>query len=570
MKIFVAISLVLLLILLIQNKFRPSMLFGGLAGIYYVFDFISLKDWTSSYTNSSLLVLVLLLVVSIALEKTFLIDYFSKFIIKPNYNQSLVRLGIVTASFSAFLNNTAVVASFMTILKNNKHHLPSKLLIPLSYIAIFGGTMTLIGTSTNLIVNSFVVESGLDSLKMFDFFVVGLLITFFGVITIYFAQSLLPSYPNIDNDIEEHLVEVKVMPNSSLIGKTIKENKLRKLEYLFLLEIQRDDKVISPVSPNEIIEANDRLVFSGDIKHIEIFKTIDGIELCGGVDIRKLDLVDAIITPESTLIGKQVKEANFRSKFDAAIVSLKRGSLGISKIGEEVLHSGDRLVLAVGKDFYTRDNLAKNFYILSNIQQNEKISNYKSIAIIGGFLSVIFFSALSVFSIMKGLLIFLALLIILKVLNLQEIKRRFPYEIFIIVGSSLTISKVVMNSGLATDLASFITSTFGVFGVFGSFIGIYLLTLFLTEIITNNAAAALSFPIAYATALSLGVNPYPFIFAVAFGASASFMMPYGYQTNLMVSSLGGYKVKDFMKIGWIVSLVYSLTVIVFVPLIFGF
>ncbi len=570
MKIFVAASLILLLVLLVQNKFRPSILFGSLASIYYIFDLINLQDWSSSYTNSSLLVLVLLLVVSIALEKTFLVDYFSKLVITKKYNSSLLRLGFVTAGFSAFLNNTAVVASLMTLIKNNQYHLPSKLLIPLSYFAIFGGTMTLIGTSTNLIVNSFVVENGLSSLKMFDFLIVGGLITIFGISTIYFAQSLLPSYENIQDKPQEHLIEAKVTTNSSLIGKTIKQNNLRNLEYIFLLEIQRGNRIISPVSPDEIIESEDRLVFSGDIEHIEILKTVDGLVLGGGVDIKKLNLIDAIITPESTLVGQKVKEANFRSKFDAAIVSLKRGSQNISKIGEEVLHSGDRLVLAVGKDFQNRDNISKNFYVFSNIKQNQKLSNSKSFFIVFGFILSIGLSAVGIISLMKALLIFLAGLLLINAINIQDIKRRFPYEIFVIVGSSLAISKVILNSGLADDMASYIIYFFGTFGVYGSFVGIYLLTLLLTEMITNNAAAALSFPIAYATALSLGVNPYPFIFAVAFGASASFMTPYGYQTNLMVSSLGGYQVKDFIKMGWIVSLVYSLTVIIFVPLVFGF
>jgi di/tricarboxylate transporter len=570
MKFLVAFSFLSLVVLLIQNKYKPSVLFGGVASFYFLFDFITFKEWSGSYTNSSLLVLVLLLVVSIALEKTVFIEYFSKIILKSNYKSSLLRLGIITAAFSAFLNNTAVVAIFMTVIKNNKNHLPSKLLIPLSYFAIFGGTMTLVGTSTNLIVNSFVIESGLESLKMFDFFLVGGFITLFGILTLFLFSYLLPSYENEDARIEEHLIEAKVLQTSSLIGKSVKENKLRNLEYIFLLEIQRGEKVISPVSPDEIIEAKDRLTFSGDIQHIEALKYFDGLVLSDGVDIKKLKLVDAIITPESSLIGQKVKKANFRSKFDASIVSLKRGSQNISKIGEEHLQAGDRLVLAVGNDFHLRDNLTKNFYIFSNIKQNEKLSHQKSFGVLLGFLSAIVLSALGIISLFKALVIFLIGLLVFQATNFQEITRRFPYEIVIIVGSSLAISKVIMSSGLADNLALMIIESFGTYGIYGSFIGIYLFTLLLTEVMTNNAAAALSFPIALSTALALGVNPLPYIFAVAFGASASFMMPHGYQTNLMVSSLGGYTVKDFIKIGWIVSVVYSAVVIITVPIFFPF
>ena len=570
MKIFVAISLLALLILLIQNKYKASVLFTGLACIYFLLDLLSFEKLASNYVNSSLLTLILLLLVSIALEKTVLMDYVSKFVITKNYKLSFLKLGLVTSISSAFLNNTAVVASLMTVIKNNKHHLPSKLLIPLSYFAIFGGTMTLIGTSTNLLVNSFLITNGHESLKIFDFFYVGLFVTIIGITTLYFCRNLLPKYENIVPQIDEYIIEVKVLASSKLISKSIKENGLRNLEYLFLIKIVRNGKIISPVTPNEIIEKNDKLLFSGDIKHLEVLKKFDGLVLVDNLDVENLNMVDTIITPQSTLIGKKVKEANFRSKFDASIISLKRGSLNISRIGEEILQAGDRLVLTIGSDFNNRDNINKNFYVLSNIKQNEKLSMNKSIFITLGFIFSIAISALGYFSLLKTLLIYLISLLLFRIITIENIKRRFPYDIFMIIGSSLAISNVLISSGLANDFANFITVTFGSFGVYGSFIGIYLLTFILTELITNNAAAALSFPIAYATAVGLDVNVLPFVFAVAFGASASFMLPYGYQTNLMVSSLGGYKVQDFIKVGWIISLVYSLTVIISIPLFFSF
>ena len=570
MKLFVVISLILLLILLIQNKYRPSYLFGGLATLYYLVGLLDISEWTSSYTNSSLIVLLLLLLVSVAIEKTVIIEYFLKLLMRPSYNLSLLRLGIITPIFSAFLNNTAVVASLMGVIQKNNMHLPSKLLIPLSYFAIVGGTMTLVGTSTNLIVNSFVVQNGMPSLQMFDFFVVGAMLTLAVVCTVMLTSKLLPSYKNDTKEIEEHLIELKVEPRSSLIGKSIKENGLRALEYLFLLEIQRGDKVISPVTPSEVLEADDRLVFSGDIKHIELLQKFDGLSISDGVDLHKLNLVDAIVTPESNLVGSVVKEANFRSKFDAAIVSFKRGSQNIAQIGNEKIQAGDRLILAVGNEFKNRDNIAKNFYIFSHIKQNKKFSHTKSFAIIGGFVAVLLLGAVGILSLLKGLLIMLAILLLTKTMNFAQLKRQFAYDVFIIVGSSLAVAKVLVDSGVADGFAGFVIESFGAFGVYGSFIGIYLLTLLLTETITNNAAAALAFPIAYATAIALDVSVLPFIFAVAYGASASFMMPYGYQTNLMVSSLGGYKTTDFVKIGWIVSLVYSTVVLVAVPMVFRF
>lgn len=570
MKIIVGVTLLILLILLIQNRIRPAVLFGSLAGFYYCIGYLDFKSWISSYTNDSLISLVLLLLVSIAVEKTIIIEWASKFIIGKSYNLSLLRLGTISCAISAFLNNTAVVASFMGIIKNNKFHAPSKLLIPLSYFAIVGGVITLIGTSTNLIINSFVIENGLPSLKMFDFLTVGLLLSVGMIITLMIFSFLLPNYESKEADVRNHLIALKVLKSSSLIGKSVEENKLRNLQFLFLLEIQRDSASIKPVSHDEIIRADDILIFSGAISHIQALSKFDGLELSDGYRLEKSSFVDVIIKPNSNLIGKSVKEAGFRAKFNAGIVSLQRGDRHITKIGESVLMAGDRMILATGRDFRSRDNVEKNFYLLSDIRQDKKLDNAKSVLTIAAFLCVIIFSAIGLISFSKALLIALGFLLLCKFITLDEIRRRFPFDIFIIVGSSLAITKVLVESGLAGDLAGFIIGFFGHYGIYGSFIGVFLLTLFLTEFITNNAAAALAFPIAFATANALDVSPLPFIFAVVYGASAGFMIPHGYQTHLMVSTLCNYKISDFIKIGFIVSIVYSLIAIIAIPLVFEF
>ncbi|WP_066357910.1 SLC13 family permease [Aliarcobacter cryaerophilus] len=574
MKLFIAITLLILIALLIQNKYRGSILFTGLASIYFILDLINYDDLVKGFTNNSLLTLILLLIATISLERTVLIDYFSKFIISKSYNKTFLKFGLIVMSTSAFANNTAVVASLMSTIKNNKFHTPSKLLIPLSYFAILGGTLTLVGTSTNLLVNSFVVANGHESLKIFDFFYVGFFIALFGLITLFFTKSLLPdNKASNSDDIEEHLIELKVSPNSKLIGKSVKDNDLRNLEFFFLVEIIRRNNSITPVTPSEIIEENDKLIFSGDVKQIEVLKKFDGLIFVDDIknsDIKTLNLVDTIVTSQSSLLGKRVKDANFRSKYDAAIVSFKRGSESILKIGEEVIQAGDRLILAVGNDFKNKENISKNFYLLSDIEKNQKYSTKQSIFVILGFISIILTSALGYISLFKALIIALIVLLFSKLLTINDIKRNFPFEIFLIIGSSIAISKVLANSGLANDIATVITASFGVYGVYGSFIGIYLVTMILTEFMSNNSAAAIVFPIAYSTAIGLDVSIYPFVFAVAFGASASFLIPHGYQTNLMVTSLGSYKTKDFIKAGIPLSIVYSLVVIIAIPIFFKF
>ncbi|NCO02142.1 MAG: SLC13 family permease [Epsilonproteobacteria bacterium] len=569
MEIFVALSIVVLLLLLAQNKVNPAILFFGLVLMYYVFNLIEIKSMLNNFTNTSLVTLLLLLIVSIVIEKTTFISTISNKIFSKSYNKSLLKMSFFVSFFSAFLNNTAVVASMISVIQQNKFHAPSKLLLPLSYAAIFGGTITLVGTSTNLIVNGFVIERGLEPLNLFDFIYVGIPIAIFGGMTLLFVARFLPEIKN-EAEKREYFIEAKVATTSKMIGKSILENKLRNLEHLFLNEVIRDNYNISPVDPSEILQADDILIFSGDVKQIEILNHFDGLILEHNKHEAK-NLVEVIVSHESNLINQRVKESNFRTKFDASIVSIKRGNEKLStSIGNIVLEMGDNLILAVGKAFYKRDNLKKNFYILGDIGIQKKLSFFQSMLVVVSFLLVLLLSLLNILTLIKGLFMLLAFYLIIGFLNLQEIKRRFPYDLVIIIGSALGIASVMIDSGVANTLANFLNSSFGSFGVYGSFISIYLLTFLLTEIITNNAAAALSFPIAYVTATNLGVDITPFIFAVAYGASASFMTPYGYQTNLMVSSIGGYSFKIFLKSGILVSIVYSLIAIILIPIVFPF
>ncbi len=570
MSTIVAISLIILLALLIQNKIRTSFLFFGLVLLYYFIDFISLEKMLSGFINSSLVTLLLLLILSIVFEKTSYLTILSEKIFSKSYNKSLLKLSLFTSFFSAFLNNTAVVASMISVIKKNTYHSPSKLLLPLSYAAIFGGTITLIGTSTNLLVNSFMIENGLEPLALFDFIYVGVPIAIVGAFSLLFISRFLPDIKT-SFDIEEYFIEATVEEGSNLVGKSVTQNKLRKLEYLFLSEILREGKIISPVTPNEIIQQNDRLLFSGDIKQINLLKQFDKLKLENHTHNFKDELVEVIVSNESTLLGSTIKESNFRSKFNASVVALKRGDENLSgKISEIPLQVGDNLVLSIGKDFYKRDNIKKNFFLITQIGINDKLNSTQSALVVLGFVGVLLLSIFEIVPLVKGLFALVALCVVMSFLKVEEIKRRFPYELFLIIGSALGIASVMIQSGLANDLATLLGYLFGGYGVYGAFIAIYLLTFLLTEMITNNAAVALAFPIAYSTALSFDSSLTPFIMAVAYGASASFMIPFGYQTNLMVYSVGGYKIKTFIKSGAVVSLVYSTLVILLVPLVFQF
>jgi di/tricarboxylate transporter len=571
MVYLVAFSIVVLLFFLIQNKIRASFLFVGLVLVYYFLDLITLDKMLHGFVNPSLITLVLLLLVSIVFEKTSFIAFISNKLFSPSYRYSLLKMSLFTSLFSAFLNNTAVVASMISVVNKNKFHAPSKLLLPLSYAAIFGGTITLIGTSTNLLINSFMIENHLEPLSLFDFIYVGIPIALLGAVALLYIARFLPNI-KVDTQKQNYFIEAKVLNDSKLIGKTILDNHLRNLEYLFLSEILRENTVISPVNPNEIIKKDDILLFTGDIKHLAILKQFHGLKLEDNYHTLNENIIEAIVSHESILINKTIKETNFRSKFNASVIAIKRGKEQLSgKISEIKLQVGDNLVLAYGKDFLKRDNIDKNFYLINDeLKIEKKLNNTQSIIVLGGFFLVLFLSFIGTVALVKGLFALMILFIGLQYISLGEIKRRFPYELMLIIGSALGVATVMIQSGLANNLAYFINNAFGSLGVFGAFIAIYLMTFLLTEIITNNAAAALAFPIAYSTALSFDSSVLPFVMAVAYGASASFLMPYGYQTNLMVYSAGGYDMKTFFKSGSVVSVVYSILVIGLIPLFFPF
>ncbi|MGD9970972.1 MAG: SLC13 family permease [Sulfuricurvum sp.] len=573
-KEIVIVSFFLFIGLLISNKIKPVILFFGLLTFYYLCGLLPTKGFLGNFTNESLITLVLLLLVSVALEKIYLIAKVAPFIVSggsPRF--ALLKLSVIATFLSAFLNNTAVVAMLMGTLKSQKKVFPSKLLIPLSYFAILGGTLTLIGTSTNLVVNSFVMDAGLKSLQMFDFFIVGAGIAVVGtLVMVLLAPRLLPEVPMETSYSAEYFLEAKVMDDSLLRNKTVYQNGLRNLESLFLAEILRGDHLISPVSPETIVEAGDILVFTGNIADVEMLKQYHGLQIYKDkAAAAESNLVEAVVSHDSTLLGQTIKEADFRSKFDASVVALRRGDEKISgKIAKKILEAGDILVLAVGQDFYKRSNIKKNFYIVSGIETKNQLSIPQGKIALGAFILVVALSAIGLFSLLKGLLLLMGLYLLLGFIGLAEMKRLFPFDLVIIIGSALGIASTLSETGVAMDLSHFILTVFSPFGTYGSFIGVFLLTMIMTEFMTNNAAAALTFPIAMATATTLGVSPWPFIMAVAYGASASFISPYGYQTNLMVYSVGGYSLKDFLKIGLPVSLGYAVVALVLIPMVFPF
>ena len=557
---------------LIFSRLAPSLLFTLAMAACVLVGVIDMQTVMAKATNDGLMTLLLLLMVSIGLERLPWLLALSHRAVKGSLPTTVLSLSGMTMLFSAFVNNTAVVATLAGTLRKNPYHSASQILLPVSYAAILGGTLTLIGTSTNLIVSSFLEDITGQGIPFFAFLPVALPAAIAGLVAMLMMHKVLPIAKQDDLPVNEFLIEMVVGDDSRLIGKTVAENGLRDLGDVFLVELVREGRLLTPVAPGEQLEARDRLIFSGDVSKVGVLERFHGLRSFA-IDQGLLgtNLTEVILLPGAALIGQTIKESEFRSRFDAAVVGVHRDGERLSgQLGNIRLRAGDSLMLAVGPDFQKRSNLSRNFLVVESSVASHSLSSGKSVAVGAGMFAAVTCSVLEWLPLTTGLMFLLLLMLGLKLFSAAELRRRFPFEIWLIVSSALAISQAVMDSGLMGSAMAFLSPIIGSVPPMTMLVMVYVLTLAMTELVTNNAAAALMFPLGYSVALTAGLDPMVFVMAVALGGSASFLTPYGYTTNLMVQNLGGYTRADYVRFGWLVSLAYSTVVLILLPRIFPF
>ncbi len=585
---FTIAVVVLMFLALWRNVLSAEFIVFGALVLLVLARVITIPQSVAGFSNRGMLTVAALFVVAGAVQQTGALTTIAHRFLGASARggHSLLRIMLPASLVSPFLNNTPIVAIFTPIVRDwakRNNIAPSKVLIPLSYATILGGMCTLIGTSTNLIVNGMIVERGLPSMTMFELAKVGLPCLAAGII--YFlviGRRLLPDRRDLIDQLgderREYTVEMEVKPNCPYAGQSISKAGLRHLSGLFLAEIEREGEMLAPVGPNDVIQAGDRLVFFGlastvvDLQKMKgLIPATDQHYKLSPEERRTSRLYEVVISPQSPLAGSNLRDAHFRRRYDAVVIAVHRNGERIKgKIGDIVIQPGDTLLLEGAKGFARVWYNSTDFYLISEVSKRIK-PDYEKAPVSLAVLAVM----VVVFSIWPKWIVAIAFaaafaMVVLKCVSSTAAKQSIDLSVIVVIASALGVGRALENSGAASAIAGSLLHIVKFLGPLGALAVIYGLTTFFTEVITNNAAAALVVPIALSTASQLGVSPRPFIIAVAIAASASFATPIGYQTNLIVYGPGGYKFSDFLKVGLPMNLLIWIVAVCVIPIFWPF
>ncbi|MBN2644215.1 MAG: anion permease [Desulfuromonadaceae bacterium] len=581
----ITLSVVILMVIaLITEIYAPDLILFVTLTVLLLAGVITPKEAVAGFSNTGMLTVAILFVVAYAAQSSGILDVFSNRVMGngKGLRRSLLRMMAPVYLLSAFLNNTPIVAMFTPAVRDwaTRHGFsPSKFLIPLSYASIFGGACTLIGTSTNLVVDGLLQTTVHRSLGMFDLAWVGVPCAASGILYLVFhGYRVLPDNRDLadkmQEDCKKYLSDLVVQEGSPIVGRTIEQAGLRNLNGLFLFKIVRDDEVISPVRPTEMLCARDQLFFTGLIESLVELQKMPGLtsghdgshydELCSR---DRSKITEAVVSRSFPTLGKTIRESNFRGRYDAVVLAVHRHGERIhSQIGHIVLQPGDTLLLLTGDDFFKRWGRSRDFYLISNVHELTAVNRKKVILSTLALVGMVLFAALGVMNIFQAACLSASLLLLSKCITIVEARRSIELNVLIVIACALGISTALQKTGAAEYIASQIIDLVKNFGPVGLLAAIYFLTTLFTEVITNNAAAALVFPVGIAAAQQIGADPLPFAIAIAIAASASFATPFGYQTNLIVYGPGQYRFKDFLRIGLPLNLIFMGIALIFIPL----
>ena len=556
---------------------------------FFGLGYLTPSEAVSGFSNPAVITIGLLFILSSAIQKTGLLEYIVVTI--NRLVQSSKTIGLAAYYFtisitSSLINNTAIVAIFMPVTIRLAHSYkvsPSKMLIPLSYAAILGGTLTLVGTSTNLLVNSIYISyEGAQPLGMFEFFKYGFIILIIGTAYLLFiAPKLIPSRTTTSSltksyHLGGYLTEMKIRAGSVLIGKSCFDRSINQNYDVTVLDIIRNKKHIVKDIRRTILEEDDILFVRGTLNNFIRMKEVEGVALLTDEKLTQSELeqednelVECLITDDSDLVGKSLMSTNFRQLYGAFILAIRRvGDIFKKKIAHMKLRAFDTLlVYGPSKKIASLSNLG-NFIVLGKVEARLIKEKFWWVSIYVVLISI-FFAAIGYIPIMKGAFISVIILLALKIISAQESYQSIHWQVIFLIAALIPIGIVIQKTGTADWIGDNISNFISLFSTeFQPYIllaTIYFITMVLTEISSNVATAIIMVPIAIAVSNQLGLESRPFVFTVAFAASSSFITPIGYQTNLMVYGPGGYKFSDYIRVGLPLSLILFISAVLIIP-----
>lgn len=544
------------------------------------------------FANSSVITVGLLFIVAAGMRETGVLDAVGARVLGKSKSASgaLARLSFVIVPASAFLNNTPIVAMFVPIVLEwcrRREISPSRLLIPISFMATLGGTVTLIGTSTNLLVNAEMLEKKMPGIGLFEISIVGIPYAFVGVVYMLLtSKALLPDRKELVEQLgesrREYLVEMFVQPACRLAGKSVEDAGLRQLPGLFLIAIERDGETIGPVGPEDVIRAEDRLIFAGVVGSIVELEKIPGLvpatdptyEVHPKKQVNRR-LVEAVVSRTSPLTGKTIREADFRAVYGAAVVAVHRsGSRLKTKLGDVTLRPGDTLLLQTDPHFERAHRNDPAFYLVSGISEWRPLRRDRAWLSMAIFAVLVVLMTTEMVPLVVAAALAAVLLVLFDCISAGDARQSVEWSVLVTVAAAMGVGMAIENTGVASLIAGGLVDAAlvvpGDWRPYAAVAAIYIATTILTNVITNNAAALLMFPICVAAAGQLGVDARPLLMTLVLAASAAFATPIGYQTNMMVYGPGGYRFSDFVRFGLPLNLILGVLATIMVPLVWPF